>query len=394
MRETVLEHMIKCTGCAACLVGCPKGAISMKRDAEGFLYPDIDVNACIDCGLCEKNCPTQKKENPVIARALAARSRDEGERMASSSGGVFSLLARNVLSQGGVVFGAAFDEELKLAHIGIMSEREIGPLRGSKYLQSDASEACRYAVALAKMGTQVLFCGTPCQVAGVRAALGNTYENVLLVDIVCHGAPSPAVFDSYIKGLEQEHGKRATHYTFRDKRKGWKDFSVVAGFEDGTEYTGTQTVDPFMRGFLHNLYLRPSCTPCHYEGFNRQGDITLADLWGAQLHLKEWDDDKGLSMVFVNTSVGNIAMRAIAKDVQTRTVDHKKFMRFNPSIEKSAIAHSRRGRFFKSFAKQGFDKKVIDKLLAPPGQFERGVKKIGRIPSALKRRLGLTRAEG
>lgn len=359
----------------------------MKEDEEGFLYPAIDGEMCIDCGQCESRCPAMHVKTVHQGRALAAKNRDEQVREASSSGGVFTALAQQVLSCGGVVFGAAFDEGFVLSHIGVMSEKELAPLRGSKYVQSDATGILAHIAALAQMGTQVLFCGTPCQVAGLRAVLGREYDNVLLVDIVCHGTPSPKVFAGYLAMLEKKQGTKVAHYTFRDKRLGWKDFSVVAQFEDGTEYTATQTKDAFMRGFLQNLYLRPSCAQCPYEGYARKGDITLADLWGAQKHLKEWDDDRGLSMVFVNTSNGNRAMRLITPQIKTTTVEPAKYLPFNPSIEHACTPHARREMFFKTFVQEGFSETLLDKMLAPPSKWERAVAKIKRIPGAIKRRI-------
>lgn len=377
--RNVLDDTTKCCGCGACLAVCPKDAIAMQRDEEGFLYPVIDEDACIRCGLCEKRCPALGVRTQRRGRALAAYHKDENTRMESSSGGVFTALAHHVLSQGGVVFGAAFDEELQLSHIGVMSERELSQLRGSKYLQSDASDVLRSIESLAQLGTQVLFVGTPCQAAGLRAVLGQEMENVLIVDIVCHGTPSPGVFESYIRMLEKERGSKVIHYAFRDKRLGWKNFSVAAQFADGGEYTGTQTEDPFMRSFLQNLCLRPSCAQCPYAGYARTGDITLADLWGAQKNLKEWDDDKGLSLVFVNTGAGSKAMHAIEGEIRTTAVDPQKYLPFNPSIESACKPHARRERFLAAVASRGFSRDLVDKMLAPPTIIERAVGKAKRI---------------
>ena len=383
--KNVWDDAQKCCGCGACMAICPKNAIVMRRDEEGFLYPRIDEEACIGCGLCEKRCPAVGVQTQRRGRALAAYNRDEGVREASSSGGVFTALAQQVLSQGGVGFGAAFDEDLQLSHVGVMSEKELAHLRGSKYLQSDASEVLRSIGALARLGTQVLFVGTPCQAAGVRAVLGQEMENVLIVDIVCHGVPSPGMFESYIRMLEKERGAKVLTYAFRDKLLGWKNFSVAARFADGSEYTGTQTEDPFMRSFLNNLCLRPSCAQCPYAGYARTGDLTLADLWGAQKHLKDWDDDKGLSLVFVNTGSGSRAMRAIEGKIKTTAVDPKKYLPFNPSIESACTPHARRARFIAAVNREGFSEALVDKMLAPPTFLERAVGKARRVTLRLRR---------
>ena len=300
---------------------------------------------------------------------------------------MFTALAQHVLAQGGVVFGAAFDEELQLSHVGVMSEKELAPLRGSKYLQSDASEVLGSIAALAQLGTQVLFVGTPCQAAGVRAVLGQDFENVLIVDIVCHGVPSPGVFESYIRRLEKERGAKVLTYAFRDKRLGWKNFSVAARFADGSEYTATQTEDPFMKSFLNNLCLRPSCAQCPYAGYARTGDITMADLWGAQKHLKEWDDDRGLSLVFVNTSNGSRAMHAIEGKVKTTSADPKKYLPFNPSIEQASKPHARRARFIGAVNREGFSAQLVDRMLQPPTLVERAVGKAGRAAKKIRQAL-------
>ena len=390
MRTTVRKIKAECTGCGACASICPKSAITMKPDEEGFLYPAVDSALCIECDACEKRCPVGKPipENAVVY--MGAQNKDEQIRAQSSSGGVFTALARQMLSRGGVVFGAAFDEKMHVEHIGAFAESELAGMRGSKYVQSDASDAIDNAASLLKRGIPVLFSGTPCQVSGLKAKVGSRYADQLLtVDFVCHGVPSPGVFASYIEMLERERGSKVVQYTFRDKRKGWKDFSAVATFADGTEHVGTQREEPYLYGFLQNLYLRPSCVQCDgLRGTHHPSDITIADLWGAQNICPDKDDDTGLSLVMVNTQRGREALKACSTQLMTFSLkDAEGMLRFNPSIEKTADAHQKRAVFFRYFEKNGFDSAYVMKLLAGPGKLERIIRRIAHLPKGLMRRL-------
>ena len=232
MRKAVLKDKSRCCGCGACAAICPHDAISMAPDAEGFLYPRIDPARCVDCGLCERRCPATQAAARGEKPAYAAHVRDEAVRERSSSGGVFTQLARGVLSRGGVVFGAAMDEELRVSHVGAMDETGLAALRGSKYVQSDVEDAYRQAERLLDAGLPVLFTGTPCQVAGLYAALGGDREGLLTADLVCHGAPSPAVFASYVQMLQAERGQRVLMLKPRlDTRDGERTVRSRCGLE-------------------------------------------------------------------------------------------------------------------------------------------------------------------
>ena len=389
MRQTVRPDKAECTGCGACMSICPKGAISMQPDAEGFSYPAVDPALCVSCDLCEKRCPVGAAHEAHSVQAFGAQHRDAAVRGASSSGGVFTALARRMVSQGGVVFCAAFDDRLHVEHIGAMDESEIAGMRGSKYVQSDAADAIANAAALLARGIPVLFTGTPCQIDGLLARVrGKDREKLLTVDFVCHGVPSPGVFASYIESLERAHGQRVTAYAFRDKRLGWKNFSAVATLEDGTQLSGTQTDEPFLYGFLQNLYLRPSCTQCTaLRGAQHRADLTLADLWGAQDVCPERDDDTGLSLVMVNTQKGRQALREVERELTVFPMRTDALLRYNPSIEHTAKAHPKRARFFRMYEKHGFDGARVMKLLAPPGRIERAARRVAHLPIGALRRL-------
>lgn len=360
----------------------------MKPDAEGFLYPAVDQTLCISCDLCEKRCPAGKTHEEVKPLVLGAQNKDAGVRRDSSSGGVFTALARKTIREGGVVFGAVFDEALRVEHIGAFDEAEFAGMRGSKYVQSDCAEAIAHAAQLLDRGIPVLFSGTPCQIDGLLARVGKKNRDKLLtVDFVCHGVPSPGVFASYIDELQKKHGKRVTGYAFRDKRFGWKNFAAVATFEDGSEHAGTQTEEPYLYGFLQNLYLRPSCAGCtNLRGTRHVSDITMADLWGAQEICPERDDDTGLSLLLINTQKGRKALEDCASQITTFSASTQGLLRFNPSIEEPAKMHEKRAAFFKAFKKNGFDSVHVMKLLQGPGKAERILRRIAHLPKGALRR--------
>ncbi|MFR5787045.1 MAG: Coenzyme F420 hydrogenase/dehydrogenase, beta subunit C-terminal domain [Christensenellales bacterium] len=263
-------------------------------------------------------------------------------------------------------------------------------MRGSKYVQSDAADAIGNAVSLLKRDIPVLFSGTPCQISGLMAALGGTKTDKLLtVDFVCHGVPSPGVFASYLAELEKERGSRVRAYAFRDKRLGWKNFSVVATFENGETHTGTQTTDPYLYGFLQNLYLRPSCHECgQLRGKRHAADITLADLWGAETICPERDDDTGLSLVMTHTQKGRQALDAIGAQVTRFAVQNMESMtRMNPSLVQPSKPHDKRAAFFKRYRSHGFESERVMKLLRGPSAAERAAKRIAHLPAGAMRRI-------
>ncbi len=337
-----------CCGCGACSQVCPAGCITMSLDKEGFLYPIIAKDKCIDCGLCESVCPmlgSVEKERPWSS-IYAAYANDDALRMDSSSGGIFPLLAKSVLDKGGVVFGAAFDSNLDVHNVMISTEAQLKELQGSKYLQSNTEETFILVWQQLDAGIPVLFSGTGCQIAGLKRFLRKDYEQLLTADVVCHGVPSNKVWRRYLREQEALNDSAAKNVHFRDKSKGWKAYSVIVEFENGKKYEKPFKEDPYMRLFLRDICLRPSCYDCRFKTPFSLADITLGDFWGIQKYLPEMDDDKGCSIVVVHTPRGEDALDRIRPSIVIKEAALGE--QSQPMIKRSAKEHPARKAFFKA----------------------------------------------
>lgn len=339
-----------CCGCHACAIRCPKQCITMERDEEGFWYPKVDESACVSCGLCEKVCPVLNAvpgDETAVPKAYAAMNEETSVRMESSSGGVFSALAQQVIGGGGIVFGAAWaDGHREVGHIGVEKEEDLALLRGSKYVQSTMGDCYAQAKAALTAGRPVLFSGTPCQVEGLHTFLGRPYENLLLVDIVCHGVPSPAVWKQYLAECEKAAGTPVRTVEFRNKDTGWNTSSVKLVFENGTVQSNVIAKDYFVNAFLRNACLRPSCHDCRFKKLNRVSDVTLADFWGVEEICPELDDNKGTSLVLVHSEKGEAALSEL--NIRRKQVDLNAAIRQNLCVLKSSPVHPNREQFMKA----------------------------------------------
>lgn len=344
----------ECCGCGACAAVCPNGAINMYRDGEGFLYPVVSADKCTGCGLCLKTCRSSISgiESDCKLSAFAAYCLDEETRMASSSGGVFSVLAYKILRDGGVVYGAAFDEGFSVRHIAVRDVEDLPRLRGSKYVQSDTVDSFHNVKSDLAAGKTVLFSGTPCQTAELLNYLGGRHDGLLTVDLVCHGVPSPVVWSAYVNevcsGMDY---KAIDKISFRDKTLSWQNYSVLFVFNDRTEYRRVGRCDPYIQGFLRNLYLRPSCHVCRFKGNNRTSDITLADFWGIEDVLPEMYDGKGTSLVLVNTEKGAKLWNELSDKLRISEVDVRAALAHNDAALVSVDANLSREEFFQEFIK-------------------------------------------
>lgn len=349
----------KCCGCTACAAVCPHDAIVMKGDVLGFPYPHVDESRCIECGLCEKVCtfvPDSADHKPVSedikVEVNAVRHSDPDVVAASQSGGSFTALSDMVLKEGGVIYGAALDDGHTVRHIRVSSSDERAALRGSKYVQSDLDGIFRDVKADLKAGVKVLFAGTPCQVAGLKSYIPESLqENLVLVDFICHGVPSPAVWKDYVAYMSRR-GK-IVKACFRDKSEGgWKIHKESFVYENGKKRTG----ETYRILFYKNIMLRHSCAVCPYDAASHKADVTLADFWGVDEAAPSMDGDAGTSMVICNTAKGRELFDSAAESVQAQpaVLDYSFMSRRNPNLVHPAKIYKDRMVFEREYAAKGF----------------------------------------
>ncbi len=366
--DSVFDNKNDCFGCAACVQVCPSGAITFSQDSEGFRYPEIHGAKCTDCGLCRRSCPIFKDIQALSApfpQVYAMWSKDDNIRSTSTSGGVFAVLASHVLSKKGVVFGAAFDEDIRVVHTGIYNQEQLWRLQGSKYAQSITGDTFKEVKALLQAGRAVLYSGTPCQISGLYSYLGKDYELLCTCDCVCHGVPSPLVFELYKSHLEKTNASEIKSFNFRNKSAGWKNYNIKVDFKNGSQHRIDFKDDPYMRGFIGNMYLRPSCHSCKYASVQRQSDITLADFWGVDKFDPGLDDDKGTSLILANSSAGLELLEACRDALSIHKADLPAAARGNPSLTGPSSPHRRRGEFFSRMAQSDFAALEAEFLRAP-----------------------------
>ncbi|MBQ9782712.1 MAG: Coenzyme F420 hydrogenase/dehydrogenase, beta subunit C-terminal domain [Clostridia bacterium] len=347
-----------CNGCTACKQVCPKNCITFERDENGFLYPVIDSERCINCNLCKKTCPVLNKgENAEKqVNAFAVINKNDSERQDSSSGGVFSLLAKYVLSKNGVVFGASFDENFVVKHLYIEKESDLYKLRKSKYVQSEINDTFLKTKDFLEQGRLVLFTGTPCQIGGLLSYLKKPYDNLITQDVICHGVPSPKVWQKYLE-TKLNNGK-IYNISFRDKRLSWKNYLFTIEYQDKIE-SESLSENPYMQLFLKNVILRESCYNCAFKDKFRNSDITLADFWGIDNVCKDFNDDKGVSLVIVNSNKGENLFNDIKSDLIYNQTDFEKAISYNPAMTNSVKINKNRQKFFNKLDKVDFKKLSI-----------------------------------
>lgn len=338
-----------CCGCGACLNVCPKNAISFREDAEGFAYPSVDEGKCIDCSLCVKVCPVLSPDvERLPLKVYAAKNRDLQERIQSSSGGMFLPLAREVLRQGGQVFGVEFSEDFRSARHACTSDADgVKRFSGSKYIQSDTGRTYSMTKMFLENGVPVLYSGTPCQIAGLRKFLRKDYENLYTVDLVCHGVPSPGIWRRY---MDETAPEGTASVNFRDKVTGWKRFSLVMKDCSGKVlFSQREDENVFMDGFLKNLYLRPSCYRCPARKGRSGSDLTIADYWHLKKTLPDFDDNTGVGLVLVNTAKGARLFDSV--DFERVETPYAPASAGNPAIENDFRPLKGREAFFRKAAR-------------------------------------------
>lgn len=367
-----------CCGCNACVQRCPQQCISMHEDIEGFLYPQVDQSKCINCNLCNKVCPVLNQGDPrQPLQVKAAKNPDKQIRIASSSGGIFTLLAEQILQIHGVVFGARFNDNWEIVHDFTETKDGLEAFRGSKYSQSKIGTAYQQVEFFLKGSRTVLFSGTPCQIAGLRHFLLKEYPNLLTVEVICHGVPSPALWRRYLKTIVNKTvtplpdvihplKQTITSISFRDKESGWNKFSIVIkglglnknGKQISNKILLSETEDKnsYMQGFIHDLYLRPSCYACPSKSLKSGSDLSIADFWGVGYYCTKMDDDLGVSAVLINTQKGLDFWTTLKVDSQETT--YTSVLRGNTAICNSCKCPPLRASFFEQIESTPFDEVV------------------------------------
>lgn len=375
-----ITEKFECCGCSACVQKCPKHCISLNEDNEGFLYPTFDKSICVDCGICDKVCPiTNPYEERKPVSVLAAINRNEDIRLQSSSGGIFTILAENVIDNNGVVFGARYDDKWQVVLDYTETLDGLANYRGSKYLQARVENTFKQCEDFLKSGKQVIFSGSPCQISGLKHFLKKEYDNLLTVDFVCHGVPSPKVWRMYLDERKKEWASKYKKNTddleikrifFRDKTKSWHRFHLAFDFvfkSDGIDSLGTDSKpldgDDYMKAFLSDMILRPSCHECKVRGFRSNSDITIADYWGIENVKPEIDDDKGVGLVMIHTQKGSDSLKL--EDLECVETSFDDAYKFNHSIMQSVKPHHNRKKFFDSIDSSDSVISLIREMLKP-----------------------------
>ena len=372
--ETVRPERSDCSGCSACSQICPVECIRMENDAEGFLYPVIDGSKCINCDRCRDskciNCDRCRdicvraqspltESNAASEKSYLAYSRDDDIRRGSSSGGLFSMIAETVLSKGGLVCGAGFDRDFKVRHMFVSALADLPGLRGSKYVQSETGNSYKRIREELERGRLILFSGTPCQVDGLLACLGKEYENLYTQDILCHGVPSPAVWKEYL--LMRSGGELVKDVSFRDKTYGWHYFSMKIE-TDKRKYVRRLDEDTYLRLFLDDVILRPSCYTCRHKSIHHKADFTLGDCWGKTDGLK--DDDRGISLLFVNSDKGQKLIGELENDVLFYEIPFEDAV-LKQKVMTESVPYNQNRELFFSMAEELGIREALEKWYSP-----------------------------
>ncbi len=364
----------QCTGCGACSNVCPKNAIKMEEDESGFKYPIINQDLCINCGMCKRTCPILEKKNNstrINPKTYAAWSKDKDTRFNSTSGGLFTEIAKAVIKEKGYVVGAEYNEDNLVEHTIINKLEDIEKIRQSKYLQSDTKRIYKEAKEKLDNNSLLAFCGSPCQVAGLYKYLNKNYNNLLTIEFICRGMNSPKAYKTWLKEIEKKENKKVKKVWFKYKENGWKKSPKCTRieFDDNTYKVYSNMDNSFMCGYLGpNLYIRPSCGECHFNGLPRQADITLADFWGIE---EKYDDDQGTSLVLSNTEIGDQWIEKIKdkinihekniNDIEKGNVCFKTAVKINPKSKDflKNINEDNFSEMIKKYSKESIFKKII-----------------------------------
>lgn len=364
-----IKNKVDCMGCNACGDICPKECISFPTDNEGFWYPKVDLDKCIDCHLCEKVCPNihaeeLKKNDFKTPECFAANNKNLEVRFDSTSGGMFSALADKMYKDGGYVGGAIYDENFGVKFFISNKKEDLPKLRSSKYLQSNSEGMFKEVRSLLRQGEKVLVCGLPCQIAGLKGFLNKDYDNLITVDLICRYINSPLAYRKYLDALEKEYGSKVVYIKAKNKELGWRQLTHKVVFANGKTYYGTFKVDKFMKASMRlNCLSRPSCYECKFKDFPRYGDITLGDYWTNTKN--ELDDDTGTSIVLINSKKGQSYFKDVQKKLKTISAPFEDVLAGNPALMKPLPKSSvSREEFFNRIKNEDFFD-VVDDMAGP-----------------------------
>lgn len=383
---------VECTGCAACVAKCPKDALYMKQNEEGFYRPEVYQEKCIECDLCKKVCPINSDKwrvNGGILKNYAASNRKDEIRLESSSGGIFYELAKKIIQEGGKVYGCAWKTAGVAQHISVTSVEELSMVMKSKYVQSKIEYTYREIKKDLKEGKLVLFSGSPCQTAGLRSFLNWNPSNLIIVDFICHGVPSSKSLKIAILNLEKKYNKQIEQLNFRCKDNGWNQLSLEILFKDGSRIVEKAQDNAYYQAFLLNLGLSESCGKCKYNVLPRTSDITLGDFWGiSNRFIEKFQDDKGVSCVSVNSEKGKALFEKIMSELVCRKVSVEEIEKGNPFLDGHCTLHRNTKNYFKeiSESENKYDD-IVKALLKPTPKevvLEIGSYKLGKISKKIK----------
>lgn len=352
----VFEEKNSCCGCTACMNSCPKKAIIMKEDEEGFLYPSINKELCVECGICKSVCPfidTTSYDRLLEIEAYGAKHKSDDIRMQSASGGIFTAISDKILASGGVVYGARFDENFNVIHSRATNKIDRDKFRGSKYVQSFLGFIFKQVKRDLEEGKYVLFSGTPCQVAGLNNYLKKDYEKLITCDIVCHGTPSPKIFAEFIEYMEKRQQSKIIDLSFRDKEQGWENQKWKIEYKNGKAFVESDDLRIYRRLFYKHYIHRPSCHNCKFTNLERPSDITIGDFWGDKESISKIIDNKGISLVLVNSIKGKIILQDIKNDIELISCGVGRCMQ--PQLEYPTEVAENRNDFWDDYNYKGFE---------------------------------------
>lgn len=342
-----VENKTHCTGCSACYNVCPVGAIKMKYDKYGFYKPVVDQEKCTNCGLCEKICPLDKNNsnNYNEPKVFVFQNSNKETLYKSASGGAFSALATQIINEGGIVYGVVWNENIVAIHDRAETIEQLERMYSSKYVQANTNNSFIRAKEDLENGRIVLFSGTPCQIAGLKSYLRKYYENLFTVDLVCHGVPSPLIFEKYKQEFMSKFSidEKLININFRSKVKGWSS-SLILTTTTTTTISKLAKTDDYMNAFLNNLSINSSCLKCQFNTIPRIADISLADFWGVDNYKKELNDNKGLSLILINNSKAETFVNKYIQDL-LEEIPLEYAIKYNKNISGSSIAHRNRAEF-------------------------------------------------